>query len=262
MFVQTMYVNFIVLEGYILQRPVLKHSANGERYFTFILANKNRQEKAPDDGTPVLLREDNIITCVAFEKKCNNIVLNSLTQGTYIRINGELKGRGQRHYVNVFAIKGFAFPQDKRIIGVKVSMNQIILSGRLVSAPQFYESETPTKNRALFTIANVEGWGESKKTTFFKCVAFGNTAKFINTMEKGKPIYIIGTITENKYTDQQGMEHKNMQVTVQQAEYIYNKAVESTEAQNMHALNQSELDKVNNSGEISNADISGDDLPW
>lgn len=262
MYIQTMYINFIVLEGYLLQRPSLKFASNGERYFTFILANKNRQEKTPDDGSAVLLREDNIITCVAYEKSCNNIVLNSLDQGTFIRINGELKGKGNRHYVNVYSIKGFAFPKDRRIIGVKISMNQIILSGRLVTTPQFIEGATPTKNRALFVIANVEGWGESKKTTFFKCVAFGTVAKFISTMDKGKPIYVIGTISENKYTDQQGVEHKSMQVVVQQAEYIYNKAVESTEAQNMHSINDSELEKVNNSGNVNNFSISGDDLPF
>lgn len=53
------------------------------------------------------------------------------------------------------------------------------------------------------TVAVNDGFGENKRTSFFRCVGFGNTYEVLKHIKKGDPVMIVGTPVLSKYNDKQ-----------------------------------------------------------
>jgi single-strand DNA-binding protein len=63
---------------------------------------------------------------------------------------------------------------------------------------------------ARFTIAVNEGAGDKKKAHFFKCVAFGKTADWMEgKYQKGALVHAAGRLTQNSWTDEKTGEKKS-----------------------------------------------------
>ena len=104
-------------------------------------------------------------------------------------------------------------------------MNKVILIGRLTR-----ETESFNGNNTLtvkFDVAVDRRYKREGQPTsdFFRCVAFGKTAEFIEKyFTKGSKIVIDGEIQNNNWTDQNGQKHYGDQIVVNQAEFGESKA--------------------------------------
>lgn len=86
-------------------------------------------------------------------------------------------------------------------------MNRVIMMGRMVANAEL--KTTPSGISAInFSIAverNFQKKGEDRKSDFFNCVAWRNTAEFISKwFPKGRMILIEGELQTRKYTDKNG----------------------------------------------------------
>lgn len=81
-------------------------------------------------------------------------------------------------------------------------LNRVSIQGRLVREPS--TRETANGKIARFTLA-VDRAGKNKGADFPSCVAFGNTAQFVERyLNKGSWIIVDGRLSTNSYTDRNG----------------------------------------------------------
>lgn len=102
-------------------------------------------------------------------------------------------------------------------------MNNVNLIGRLTKDP---DTRYTTDNMAVarFTVA-VDRYGKDAGADFIGCVAFKNTAKFIDKyFRKGMKIGITGHIQTGKYDNKDGKTVYTTDVVVDRAEFVEKKA--------------------------------------
>lgn len=130
-------------------------------------------------------------------------------------------------------------------------MNKVILKGNLTKDVEFATTNSGI-NYARFTVAvqrkfaNADG---EKETDFINCVAWRNTAEFINKyFNKGKQILVCGAIQTRSYDAQDGTKRYVTEVVVDEVDFC-GKA-DTTEKTETHAE------------ALTPADIDDDDLPF
>jgi len=99
------------------------------------------------------------------------------------------------------------------------NLNQVILQGNLVDAPQIVGAE---KNVARFTMAINNGYGEKKTTAFVDCVAFGKQAEVAGKyLSKGQQIIVRGSIVQNRWEDKDGNKRNKLEVRLENFEGFF-----------------------------------------
>lgn len=102
-------------------------------------------------------------------------------------------------------------------------MNLAVIMGRLTKDP---DTRYTTENMAVtrFTVA-VDRYGKDAGADFIGCVAFKNTAEFIDKyFRKGMKIGITGHIQTGKYDNKDGKTVYTTDVVVDRAEFVEKKA--------------------------------------
>lgn len=105
-------------------------------------------------------------------------------------------------------------------------MNKTILSGRLCADPEvrFGASGSAIASFNLAVDRRFKRDGDAD-ADFFKCVAFGKTAEFIeHYFHKGNKILIEGEVRNNNYTDKDGKMVYGTQILISQVEFGESKA--------------------------------------
>lgn len=66
-----------------------------------------------------------------------------------------------------------------------------------------------------FSVAVNIGWGDKKKTNWYKCIAWERTAELINQLaEKGTQILVDGNQEIREWEDKEGIKHTSVEITV------------------------------------------------
>ena len=127
-------------------------------------------------------------------------------------------------------------------------MNKFIVSANLTKDAELRYT-TNGKAYSKFSIANNEGYGENKKTTFFNCTLWGKSAENLNRfLTKGQKVLITGKIELGKYTDKEGIERTTVDINVDSfggVELIGNKVQQESETDN-YASNNNDFSMNNN----------------
>ena len=101
-----------------------------------------------------------------------------------------------------------------------MSINRVILLGRLTSDPETRTSQSGTSSTS-FTVAvdRFMGKDKEKEADFIRCVAWGKTGEFVaNYFSKGKQIALEGNIKTGSY-EKDGVKHFTTDVWVDKAEF-------------------------------------------
>ena len=90
-------------------------------------------------------------------------------------------------------------------------MNSITVSGTVGNSElKYLQSGDPV---LAFSVA--DGQGKDKPTIWWNCSIFGKRAESLaNFVQKGGKVTVVGTISEDQYTDKNGNERKSMKVRV------------------------------------------------
>ena len=66
-----------------------------------------------------------------------------------------------------------------------------------------------------FSVAVNIGWGDKKKTNWYKCIAWEKTGELINQLaEKGTQILLEGNQEIREWSDKEGVKHASVEITV------------------------------------------------
>lgn len=83
---------------------------------------------------------------------------------------------------------------------------------------------------ARFSLAVNTGWGDSKKTSFFNIVSFGNQAESIGKYAtKGTKLAIRCEAQQNNYTDKDGITHRDINFVLREWEFCQSKKTQEQE---------------------------------
>ena len=106
---------------------------------------------------------------------------------------------------------------------MSISYNKVILVGRTTRAPEVRMTAGLTKV-ANFTLAVDNGYGETERTDFFNCVAFGKTAETIASyVGKGTLILVEGRLETDKWTDREGVNRERTKIVVNNFKFLETK---------------------------------------
>jgi single-strand DNA-binding protein len=103
-------------------------------------------------------------------------------------------------------------------------MNISIFTGRTTKD---IELRYTNDNTAVgsFSLAVDHGYGDNKKTSFFNCVAFKNTAESMEKhVKKGTKLIIQAEAQQNEYTDRDGNKRSSINFVVRNWEFAESKA--------------------------------------
>ena len=96
-------------------------------------------------------------------------------------------------------------------------LNKIIIQGRLTRDPELRRTGTGTPVTS-FTLAVDRDFGE-KETDFIECVAWKNTAEFVDKyFSKGRMAVVVGRLQIRSWNDKDGNKRKTAEVV---AEGVY-----------------------------------------
>ena len=98
-----------------------------------------------------------------------------------------------------------------------MALNKIIIMGRMTKDPTLRHTNSGTAV-ASFTLA-VDRFGKDSGTDFIECVAWKNTAEFVNSyFSKGRMAVVEGRLQIRDWTDKDGNKRKIAEVV---AENVY-----------------------------------------
>lgn len=126
--------------------------------------------------------------------------------------------------------------------------NQLAVSGNLTRDAEVRDTKAGGK-QVTFTVANNRTVNKEKKTTFFRCIWFGDTAaKIAQYLVKGKPVFVTGAVELDEYEDKDGNKRSSIQIVVNNLQLQYSeggRTQESTGAQTEEvAANDENFDDV------------------
>ena len=141
-------------------------------------------------------------------------------------------------------------------------LNNVVLMGRLTFEPELKvtPSGVSVVRFGLAVDRRYQQQNAEKKTDFIDCVAWRQTAEFINKyFHKGSMIAVQGSIQTDSYTDQSGNKKKSITVVVDNVSFCGSKSDNKADL-NVEPPTPTSSESVNNTEfEIIEDD---DDLPF
>ncbi len=94
-------------------------------------------------------------------------------------------------------------------------LNQIVLMGRLVKAPElrYTQSQKPVISFTVACERDFAASGEKREADYIDCVAWNNTANFIHDhFVKGSAIIVTGRLQSRDWTDKDGNKRRAWEI--------------------------------------------------
>ena len=137
-------------------------------------------------------------------------------------------------------------------------LNHITAAGRLTKDPELRRTQNGVAV-ASFTIAcdrDIKDESGNKQTDFIECVAWRNTAEFVDKyLTRGRMVIVSGRFQMREWTDKNGNKRRNAEIL---AENVYfgdsKREVENTE--------KSETKEAEQTVDFDQVEIDDDELPF
>ena len=137
-------------------------------------------------------------------------------------------------------------------------INHITAAGRLTKDPELRRTQNGVAV-ASFAIAcdrDIKDASGNKQTDFIDCVAWRNTAEFVDKyLTRGRMVIVSGRLQMREWTDKSGAKRKNAEILAENVYFAYSKrAVENTE--------KNETKEAAQAVDFDQVEIDGDELPF
>lgn len=108
------------------------------------------------------------------------------------------------------------------------NFNKVILAGRITKDIDLTKKKG--KTYAKFSVAINQKFGDEESTLFMNCVAFKDTAIFLDTyFKKGNSICVEGRLTSSKWVDDEGSKRESFEVIVYNVYFVDSKKEGNTD---------------------------------
>lgn len=129
--------------------------------------------------------------------------------------------------------------------------------GKIAKNDPELKSTQKGKHYCNFTLAVTEGFGERKKTDYFRCVAWEKTANTIcNNFRRGDSLIVEGRMENNSYKkDENGYDIPNWQILVSRIHFLPRPKVQTEDEDYDYSSNAAmQMSGVNGSADIQYSD--------
>lgn len=109
---------------------------------------------------------------------------------------------------------------------MSLNLNKVIIAGRMTADPELKQTNSGTAVTS-FSIAVNRKYSKDKENAvdFIDCQAWRQTAEFIcKYFSKGSAICVTGAIQKRAWTDQNGQKRYNVEIVVEEADFVESKA--------------------------------------
>ena len=137
-------------------------------------------------------------------------------------------------------------------------LNHITAAGRLTKDPDLRRTQNGVAVSS-FTIAcdrDIKDASGNKQTDFIDCVAWRNTAEFVDKyLTRGRMVIVSGRLQMREWTDKSGAKRKNAEILAENVYFADSKrAVENTE--------KNETKEAAQTVDFDQVEIDDDELPF
>ena len=137
-------------------------------------------------------------------------------------------------------------------------LNHITAAGRLTKDPELRRTQNGVAV-ASFTIAcdrDIKDASGNKQTDFIDCVAWRNTAEFVDKyLTRGRMVIVSGRLQMREWTDKSGAKRKSAEILAENVYFADSKrAVENTE--------KNETKEAAQTVDFDQVEIDDDELPF
>jgi len=127
---------------------------------------------------------------------------------------------------------------------MSISYNKVILVGRTTRAPEVRMTAGLTKV-ANFTLAVDNGYGETERTDFFNCVAFGKTAETIAAyVRKGDLVLVEGRLEIDKWADRDGINREKPKIAVTNFRFLETKKSKEERGEDVEEVEEENFEDI------------------
>lgn len=100
-----------------------------------------------------------------------------------------------------------------------MSLNRILIEGRITKTPELKQTKSGV-NYVNISVAVDDGKKDNRKTYFFSCTAWKETAeRIVKYFQKGSPILIEGKLNQNTWTAADGSNRQTVSILISSASY-------------------------------------------
>lgn len=108
------------------------------------------------------------------------------------------------------------------------NFNKVILGGRLTADPELKQTQSGIAVVSFSVAVNrryTKNSAQQSETDFFNVTAWRQTAEFVSRyFKKGSSICVVGTIQNNKWTDQQGATRYRTDIVADEVMFVDSRA--------------------------------------
>lgn len=102
-----------------------------------------------------------------------------------------------------------------------LGINKVTLMGNLGADPELRVTKEKGTAVCNFQVATTTHFGQKEETVWHRVVVFGKLAESCQKyLSKGRPVYLEGRLTTNKWTDKDGVVRYNQQVIVENLRFL------------------------------------------
>ena len=152
-------------------------------------------------------------------------------------------------------------------------INYTVLSGRIARPLELKEINTQKGKTSVLDVCLATDGKTKEESNFFNCVAFGSTAEFIANFSKGKGGQIVlgGRLTQDHYTDKEGVKRTNIKIQINDVQIIDWKERETQQAPKPQVQQQTQFEaykqavgggRIDQIKQDYEQDINEEDLPF
>jgi len=101
-------------------------------------------------------------------------------------------------------------------------MNSLTFNGALGQDSEM--KQAGSSNLLNFSVGNSTGYGDKKKTNWFRCALWGARGeKLLPMLKKGTKVMVTGELSQNTYTNKDGVEKTTLEVKVDNVDLLGSK---------------------------------------
>lgn len=98
-------------------------------------------------------------------------------------------------------------------------MSVIVVLGNLGGEPELKYTQTGTPILE-FSLADSVGYGDKKRTVWFRCAIFGKRAETLAPMlSKGNKVQVVGSFEPREWEDKEGAKHVSLDIKVNELNF-------------------------------------------
>jgi single-strand DNA-binding protein len=236
-------INSFILVGAMVREPELRYTPNGAAVLGFTVAGESTITDSTGEVRNVAWYQR-----AEYISKNAETLADSLKAGTGVLLEGKLEYQAwendqgekrSRVVLRVSQLEVLRESHSERLTADKIGgyrmiegVNRAVVSGNLTRDAVLRHTTNGTPVTSL-TVACNESWKDASgqwrdKAHYLEVVLWGSLAETAATLQKGAPVFVLGRLESDSWTDNTGQKRNKLQISAERLEILERRTVAET----------------------------------